>query len=84
MCGHCHLRGHMCVPYLNGPLPHDLAQLGDVVILLDGCSQVTVILRLVLRLAAKCSLQGVTHTHTEFSERQMPALGGQHWEYERH
>lgn len=55
------------VPHLNGPLPHDLAQLADIVVLLDGCPQVAVILRLGLGVAAKRSLQGVMQTHTHFS-----------------
>lgn len=32
--------------HLDGSLPNDLAQLGNVVILLDGCPQVSVIVRL--------------------------------------
>lgn len=32
--------------HLDGSLPHDLPQLGNVVVLLDGCPQVAVILRL--------------------------------------
>lgn len=32
--------------HLDGSLPNDLAQLGNVVILLDGCPQVPVIVRL--------------------------------------
>lgn len=32
--------------HLDGSLPHDLPQLGNVVVLLDGCPQVAVILGL--------------------------------------
>ena len=43
--------------HLNGSLSHDLAQLGDVIILLNGSSEVAVILRFRgVRLAAKSAL----------------------------
>lgn len=44
--------------HLNGSLSHDLAQLGNVIILLNGSSEVTVILRLGgVRLVAKSALE---------------------------
>jgi len=33
------------ITHLDGSLPHDLPQLGNVVVLLDGCPQVAIILR---------------------------------------
>lgn len=70
----------MRAAHLNGPVPHDLAQLGDVVVLLDGCPQVAVVFRLgCLRVPAKCALRRLkntqeqahtsTVTHTQFRTR---------------
>lgn len=44
--------------HLDGPLPHDVAQFSDVVVLLNCCSQVTIILRFGLRLSTKRALCG--------------------------
>ena len=46
----------MQVSHLDRPLPHDLAQFRDVVVLLNGCSQVAVVLWLRLRLSTECTL----------------------------
>lgn len=48
--------GAMLSSHLNRTLPHDLAQFCNVVVLLNGCSQVPVVLRLCLRLSAESSL----------------------------
>lgn len=48
--------GAMLSSHLNRTLPHDLAQFCNVVVLLNGCSQVPVVLRLCLRLPAESSL----------------------------
>lgn len=44
------------VSHLDRPLPHDLAQFSNVVVLLNGCSQVTIVLGLRLRLSTKRAL----------------------------
>lgn len=46
----------MLSSHLDRTLPHDLAQFCNVVVLLNGCSQVPVVLRLCLRLPAESSL----------------------------
>lgn len=60
LCGHEHV--HYCRyiifwTHLNGSLTHDLAQLGNVIVLLYGGSEVAIVLRFGgLRLTAESAL----------------------------
>lgn len=61
LCGHEHVRSYrygIFWTHLNGSLTHDLSQLGNVIILLNGGSEVAVVLWFRgLRLTAESTLE---------------------------
>lgn len=71
--------------HLDGSFPHDLPQLGDVVVLLDGCPQVAIILGLgggglpaegaLREETAAQELPGVAATGTKMSRRGRVSRG---------
>lgn len=70
ICGHEHVYYYWYVVFsthLNGSLTHDLPQLGNVIILLYGGSEVAVVLWLSgLRLMAKSALE-IKHNRNLFA-----------------